>query len=320
MDISAEELKLLEIFFPIDVRKRLDVEQNNRRFVHYTSAEAAVGIIRNREIWMRKSSVMNDFMEFEYGMECLRSAYASGTGELFRARLDEMFPGFTTDLEKRFDSWIPMFRTDTYLTCMSEHLESEDRIGRLSMWRAYGGTTGVAFVMKNTPFMAVSDTLKAYSSAVQYLDRERFAAELGKISDSLAANVALVQEAGFEHVMGLVFIMMRFAALCTKHPGFLEEKEWRIIYTPSFERSSTISESIETIRGIPQMVCKIPMKNSPSEGLHEADIPSLLDHLIIGPTEHPRATHEAFVALLDEAGVEDAQRKVWVSDIPVRQS
>ncbi|MDO9460255.1 MAG: hypothetical protein Q7N95_09115, partial [Alphaproteobacteria bacterium] len=97
MDISAEELKLLEIFFPIDVRKRLDVEQNNRRFVHYTSAEAAVGIIRNREIWMRKSSVMNDFMEIEHGMECLKAAYASETGKLFRTRLDGMFPGFTTD-------------------------------------------------------------------------------------------------------------------------------------------------------------------------------------------------------------------------------
>lgn len=320
MDLSTEELTLLQIFFPIDVRKRLDIEQNNRRFAHYTSAEAAVGIIRKREIWMRKSSVMNDFMEIEHGVQCLISAYNSDTGKLFQSRLESIFPGFTAELGKRFDGWMPTFRTNTYMTCMSEHLESEDRIGRLSMWRAYGGTTGVAFVMKNTPFMVVSDTLKAYSSVVQYLDRARFEAEFGKISESIAANAAVLKDAGVEVVMAHVFGMMRFAVLCTKHPGFLEEQEWRIIYSPKFEQSLTISESFEIVRGIPQMVCKIPMKHSPSDGLYGADIPSLLDHLIIGPTEHPMATHEAFVALLTDAGVEDAQSKVWVSDIPLRQS
>lgn len=36
----------------------------------------------------------------------------------------------------------------SYITCFSEHLESEDKYGRLSMWRGYGKGTGIALVLK----------------------------------------------------------------------------------------------------------------------------------------------------------------------------
>ena len=45
---------------------------------------------------------------------------------------------------------------DTYLTSISEHRNKEDTFGRLSMWRAYGETTGVALVMNNSPFLTPS--------------------------------------------------------------------------------------------------------------------------------------------------------------------
>jgi hypothetical protein len=48
-------------------------------------------------------------------------------------------------------------------------------------------------------------------------------------------------------------------------------------------------------------------------------IPALIDHIIIGPTRDPLAMREAFISLLDEAGVEQPDRKVFVSNIPLRQ-
>ena len=57
-------------------------------------------------------------------------------------------------------------RTDTYLTCVSEHKAEEDTLGRLSMWRAYyGGTNGVALVMDIAAFQAPgpSDVLNIYT-------------------------------------------------------------------------------------------------------------------------------------------------------------
>lgn len=319
MELTPQQLRLYETFFPTDVAKRAEISTLNGRFVHYTTADAAVGIIRDKTIWMRKSAVMNDFMEIEHGMACLNEAYKGETGALFRSRLNEIFPNFTTDLENRFNSWLPTFRADTYLTSMSEHSPHEDKIGRLSMWRAYGGTTGIALVMRNTPFMGNSTALKAYSSAVQYLSAVMFEQELAKISDAISRESDLLNEAGYESVMNNVFSMMRFAVLCTKHPGFIEEREWRILYSPKFDPSEKITQGLEIVRGTPQMVQKIPLKSFPDEGLFGADIPSLLDHIIIGPTQYPTAVYEAFVSLLQAADVKDAESKVWTSSIPLRQ-
>ena len=67
------ESKLEQIFFPYALKRRTAAEENNMRFVHYSSAEAAIKLITNREVWMRKARCMNDFSEIDYGMRCLRA-------------------------------------------------------------------------------------------------------------------------------------------------------------------------------------------------------------------------------------------------------
>jgi hypothetical protein len=80
-----------------------------------------------------------------------------------------------------------------------------------------------------------------------------------------------------------------------------------------------LRRDVEVVRGIPQPVYKIPLKNIPEEGFTGATIPELLDRVIIGPTDHSFAAYEAFVSLLNEAGVENANTKVFTSHIPLRQ-
>jgi hypothetical protein len=116
--------------------------ESNQRLVHYTSADTVASIIRNKEFWMRKSVLMNDYREVEHGFDCLNASYKKNKDRM-QAVLDGMFSNFCSRLEERFNNWLPHFRADTYITCASEHDPSEDRLGRLSMWRAYGGTTGV---------------------------------------------------------------------------------------------------------------------------------------------------------------------------------
>ncbi len=38
------------------------------RFVHYTSAEAALSIIRSKRIWMRNTTCMSDYREVKHGI------------------------------------------------------------------------------------------------------------------------------------------------------------------------------------------------------------------------------------------------------------
>ena len=317
MDLSPEQIRLFGIFFPYAFQKYTAI--GDGRLVHYTSAEAAVSMVRSKEVWMRNSTAVNDFMEIEHGLECLTKAYNGDRGSKFKQVLNSMFPGFIEDLEKKFNGWIPHFRTDTYITCVSEHLPSEDRTGRLSMWRAYGGTTGVAVVLKNGPFLTQSNALNAYSSPVAYRNEDEFAENFSSITTAIETNSEFLATLGQEKVMSNVFSMLRFAVLCTKHPGFHEEREWRVIYSPKFEPSKRLILDTQIIRGVPQKIFKIPLKNVPEEGFTGAEIPEFVERVIIGPTQYPIAIRDAIIGLLEEAGMENASSKVWASDIPLRQ-
>lgn len=100
-----------------------------------------------------------------------------------------------------------------------------------------------------------------------------------------------------------------FAGLCTKHPGYVEEKEYRVVHCPRLHPSTRLIKAVEIIGGAPQIVYKIPLQNIPDEGLTGVELPELLDRLIIGPTQHHMATYQAFVDLLNDAGVPDALQK-----------
>src|SRR5882762_5813644 len=164
MNISPEQERLLRVFHPYALDQLMNVASNGTRFVHYTSAEVAMNILRTKEVWMKNASCMNDFMEVEYGLDSLRKAYSATD---FKSVLDQVFNGITGEIENLFNGWTPYFRTDTYLSCVSEHLDQEDLFGRLSMWRAYGGTTGVALVLNNSVFLNPSTSnLNVYSSPV----------------------------------------------------------------------------------------------------------------------------------------------------------
>ena len=112
------------------------------RFVHYTSADKAMKLLTNREIWLRKSTRMNDFMEIEHGRNCLSTAWQKNKPN-FKTQFEGLFPGVCEKIESHFDSWFLSYRTGTFIACVSEHDDeqekNEDRMGRLSMWRAYGG-------------------------------------------------------------------------------------------------------------------------------------------------------------------------------------
>jgi hypothetical protein len=316
LEIDAATIK--RVFFPHALRRGEAVLKSGHRFVHYTSAEVATSILKNREVWMRNSTTMNDFMEVEYGLQCLKAAYKGSPGILFNSVLNSCFNGAGEELHDRFSAWLPGIKFETYLTCVSEHPDSENELGRLSMWRAYGGQTGVALVLNAAPFFDETDVLKAYSSPVGYFTQEEFDAHFLDVAKSLQANTDILRQLGRERVFNVLFDVLRFSVQCTKHPGFQEEREWRVIYVPSMHPSDKIIPSVECVRGTPQLIYKIPLKNYPNEGLLGLEIPELLERIIIGPSQHPHVLYQAFFKLLKDAGVQYPQDRIVVSDIPLR--
>lgn len=313
-----EEHQLRHVFFPYADDRSTEVVAKGRRFVYYTTAETAYRIIRSKEIWMRSTSTMNDYLEVEHGFDCLNAAYKSESGTLLREAIDSYFPGLTEEVVADFNAWLPGIRRDTYVTCLSEHLEEEDRNGRLSMWRAYGGTAGVAVVINTAALFMQNDTIGVFASPVAYWTQEQVEAELRRIADRIRVNAEYVSSLGRTTTRAVVFNMFYFAILCTKHPGFSEEREWRIIASPQMYESPLLTQAVEVVRAIPQTVQKLRFANHAEAGIVGLELADLLNRLIIGPCEFPDVVLKALRQLLAEAALPEPERLLYVSEIPLR--
>ncbi len=307
-----------DIFFSHSAEARDRAIQNGGRFAYYTTSSTAHLLLKNKELWMRNTAVMNDFTEVAHGLDCLISSYHSSAGDELKAALDGCFLGISSEWASLFDSWIPIIRRHTYILSVSEHPQTEDQHGRLSMWRAYGGNAGVAFIFNGGPMFRPSDALKAYSSPVAYLEPDGVAAEMRKIALGLRTHTLYVQQKGKDWLKNGMFEAFRFAAICTKHPAFLEEREWRVISTQVLHESERLKPTPEIIGGVTQLLLKLKLVDVPEEGLTGLDIPDFLDRVLIGPCEHPEVIAASLINLLESAGVEGASKKVHITGVPLR--
>ena len=315
METTEIHSKLWEIFCPGDIEKLTEIRTRNRKFAYYTSADTAKKIIQNNEVWLRNATVMNDFLEISYGLDLSKKALDSESGKMFIEAANSVFHSIVEDFLPQFFHWDKRLPNVTYLSSLSLHDNSENQNGRLSMWRAYGD---IALIINNTPLMTESSQLGVFSTPVHYLGQREFDIRLDAVTRAINQNKEFLSEIGKEYVREYISSMFFLAAIGTKHPGFKEEQEWRIYFQPEQNMDYALSREIVAIDGVVQEIWKLPLKHDPVNGLEHADLPSLVDRIIIGPTPYPDVSQQAFVRLLEDAGVADAANKVVVADIPLR--
>jgi hypothetical protein len=331
-------IQLEAIFMPYAMKQRGDAykeqtgksvdtasDEDRLRFAHYTSAEAALSIITSKRIWMRNASCMSDYREVQHGFDILQRYFSDkDKAAIFSAALDACAPGVAQEAIKLFDQWwahpVVGTRFNTYITSISLHAAHEDRHGRLSMWRAFGGqnTPRVAFVFCTPKFTEAGSALNLLFSPVAYLTEPQVHAVIEEVIANVGANSEFLRSVDRSAVLGTVFSMFLAGVTCLKHEGFHEEREWRAIYSPKRAPSPLMESSIEVIGGLPQPVYKIPLDVTVSPALASLDFATAFDRLIIGPSPYPWVMFEAFVAALQKSGVSDAAERVFVSEIPIR--
>jgi hypothetical protein len=222
----------------------------------------------------------------------------------------------------QFDELGPSISANTFITAVSEHDATEDVLGRLSMWRAFGGHAARVAIIFAIPRITLSaDVLGIFFSPVAYYPS---AVVANSVMDRVVANInsnrPFLQTIGQEAFENMTFQMFVVAVTCLKHPGFREECEWRAVYNPRHPllHSRLIERSHEVVYGIPQTVCKIPLDIAASPDLSDVDFPNIFERLIIGPTQYASAMSEAFAEALSTVGVQDSRSRVVLSDIPIR--
>jgi hypothetical protein len=319
-------MQLEDIFMPHARQRRKKLyESGKNRFAHYTSAEAALGIISSKRLWMRNTTCMSDYREVHHGFDIFRNFFFVNTNrKAFCDALDASVPGAAAEGLALFDEWwtagpsgMPL---NTYIASISEHDDKEDRHGRLSMWRGFGSgkVARVAIVLKIPWYTGGAQALHVLFSPVAYLEEAEVHASLNSVVENVRTSGDFLRSRDRSHVVEMVFYMLLAGVACLKHEGFHEEREWRAIYNPKLLPSPHMPPSTEVVGGIPQTVYKFPIDEKVCDALRGLDISRIFDRLIIGPSPYPWVMYEAFVAALLQAGIKDADQRVFTSDIPIR--
>lgn len=256
-NISDTDRKLYSIFMPRYIKRASKIAETNQKLVHYTSAAIALSILKNKEIWMRNTCCMNAFSEVRYGIE-LFTRFRQMTEEYdlvkkaWGKKAGVFEEAFSSAIEA-FDEW----SNSTYICRFSEHETEEDQLGRLLMWRGYGTDCGVAMVLRPKSFVAQNNDFQIYTTPVEYLTKEEFETCLLKFGRRVEAAKSFIEELPDRYIEKWTADMIKTAVVSIKHPGFKEEKEWRIIA----DMNSCQGLKLDTIavNGISQLVMKLPL-------------------------------------------------------------
>ena len=289
------------------------------RFVYYTSAKAGLQILKDRAIWMRAAACMNDYREIRYGIELFnhmfyrnedcrerleRLAGALGWGDHLLESLLLRLNGTQGELVRR-----------VFLTCVSEQNRTESTdSGRLSMWRAYGRKTGLAFVLRGRELLRGKQELPLTIRPVEYLSQADFDQMIAGRLQEIEAHMGDFQREASGRLLRDFIDSVLESVMFIKHPGFAEEQEWRIVYR---EDAEGLEHSLVSIDGVPQIIYKLPLKLRAAAGPGLV-LEDLFEQLIIGPTEYADVIADAFALALRELGIADAAARVQKSNIPLR--
>jgi Protein of unknown function (DUF2971) len=334
VQISSEGAQeLFYSFMPESLRRIERVRKHNIRFVHYTSGESAMKILRTNRMLLRNSTLLNDFSEVQHGLNCISYSWTGEQGKRLQDLMKTVQPDLPEIFEPDFNSLINDLKLETYITSISEHGDIdegdqfEDSLGRLSMWRAYAPKNGVAFVFNNAPFVGDTNVVNAYTCPVIYADPESYAPYFKAMVDGVESNIETMKHYGGKFMYECMTLIFSMAMQSTKHPSFREEREWRLVYTPTIlSRNGLLSDAqmdkiptdVMCLGGVPQRVYAIPFQNYPDEGFVGATIPELLDRVLIGPSNDSWAISQAIVAELRRLNVENPDEKVFITGIPLR--
>jgi hypothetical protein len=255
MTPQEQTAKLLTIFLPYAVRCRERMITEKGRFVHYTSAANALSIIQSRRIWMRNTTCMSDYREVRHGLDMINRYFNNADHKAaFDGALDDCHPGIANEIFTTFNQWWLNTQLQTYITSISEHDNREDVHGRLSMWRAFGGgaTARVALVLKSDIIQNQNVApLQLLLNPVGYFTDQEFETELDSVISNIRSERDFLRTLNHPMLVHTVFLMHVAHVVCSKHEGFHEEREWRIIYSPTRSPSPFVESAIEVVSGIP---------------------------------------------------------------------
>jgi hypothetical protein len=259
------------------------------RLYHYTSLDGLLGILGKRAIWATNAICLNDMSELSY-INMVISDVATELSKQFKGRAATAFlEVIVGGLELTRDR-------EVYVSCFCECGD------QLSQWRGYSPARGGYAIGFQTGPMHTGTGYRL--RRVEY-DEHKQAASVRCVLEFIAAWLE-----GFGHdcsegrlnylVIGALLdaaYVLHEAAFCFKHPGFAEEKEWRLVHL--VERREHLCNTPLLFRrdahGVVPYVELQPNGQQPGTAV-DSLLP--IEELVVGPNPQPSLAQEVARCLL----------------------
>lgn len=307
------ELDIRNIIFS-DLSEKDDFPNVRPFLAHYTTLANIEKILANDEVWFSNPLFMNDKEELRFGLNESLWAFRESKEIKELKQYDKLI----THFEHFYKDFDDNYALDTYVFCLSNHENVEDNDGLLSMWRGYGENgSGAALILDTSKFEVVNNNGLIIAKVFYATTKER----LTWIDKKLKEFASLIVQNNLNEKdlwVAVYYLFERFKlfALFTKHKGFDEEKEWRIVYDKRRDTQKLFDSMFGyamTKNGIePKLKFNVNHKN-------KLALESYINKIILGPSFANNLSLASFKRMLQSINKVNLVEKVVTSSIPYRK-
>lgn len=289
---------------------------------HYTSVDTLAKIMTNDELWLSHPMLMNDDQEMKWGFVEGQAQFRNHS-RIFEAcnGISSGYEVLTKAFEEKFDDFANTHAYDVYVACFCKH-EPDDNDGLLSMWRGYGANGGGAAIVFDTGKLLAADESPLVLAPVVYASTQERQQWVSAKLDSLATAIQAGRPSHDElRAIASEYVdRLKIFALFTKHTGFSEEREWRLVYMSDRDSSelykSMLSYSISEAGISPKF--KLPLTRGSPEKLLDLSILPLVRSILLGPKAGSALSVMAINRMLTLVGKPELVGRVVTSSTPFR--
>ncbi len=314
--------EVYEYFNPLwsDVTEHL-AEAERPLLAHYSTISTLEKILVNDEIWFSNPLLMNDVEELQYGITLAARMFTEHVGIRKVCEREDRYQKLRDAFISNYNDLDQQHAFDTYALCFSEHDET-DNDGLLSMWRGYGGNgKGAALVFDSSTIPLVEES-PMIMNKVMYLSAEERTAWIQTKLDQFIAILSKsnVRDDKLFLAAHSLFERFKIFALFTKHPGFSEEREWRVVYLAERDTHRRLHSMLDYSIGPNGIEPKLKFKIGPVDGVTGEDLSleNLIDRIIIGPSGSGALERHAIRRMIEKAKKPAILDKLVRSSTPFR--
>jgi hypothetical protein len=314
--------QILAIFEPLFERfSTVDRASNPPLLAHYTSIQVMEKILQSNEVWFSNPLFMNDLQELRFGVSEGTRLFFDVEFQKYVAGSDARAALFQQALLHFYQEFERQDAFDTYVFCLSEH-HRDNFDGLLSMWRGYGQHgNGVALVF-DAGAIAIVPTSPLMVWRVRYLSDSDRLRELNEMQNRWAdiLKQANLPDDKLYIAAHAAFSAIKTHALTTKHIGFAEEAEWRVVYTPERDRTGLLKNFLDYNIGERGVEPKLKYRLGHIAGVSAPDLTleRILERIVLGPSLSSPLARRSVERMLEKIGRPDFKTRLHPSGIPLR--